>query len=272
MKYKNIFNLRNKVAVVTGASGMLGKEFSSALAEYGSDVALIDLDKKKVDKHAKKLDKAFKSCCKGYSCDVSNESEVKDTIISIEKEIGKIDILINNAASKTDSLDKYFMSLEKYELDTWKKVLDVNLNGMYIVAKEIGSRMAKRNRGSIIQTSSIYSSLMASDQSIYEGSKYLGVKINTPAAYAVSKAGVVGLTLHLASYWAKNKVRVNTLSPGGVFSGQNDKFVENYSKRIPLGRMAKKEEMIGAILFLASDASSYVTGQNLFIDGGLNAW
>ena len=150
--------------------------------------------------------------------------------------------------------------------------MDVNLDGMYIVAKEIGTRMAKRKKGSIIQTSSIYSSCMASDQRIYKGSKYLNKVINTPAAYAVSKAGVVGLTLHLASYWAKNKVRVNTLSPGGIFSGQNKKFVNNYSKRIPLNRMANKEEMVGAVLYLASDASSYVTGQNIFVDGGLSAW
>jgi NAD(P)-dependent dehydrogenase (short-subunit alcohol dehydrogenase family) len=132
--------------------------------------------------------------------------------------------------------------------------------------------MAKRKSGSIIQTASIYSSIMASDQRIYKGSRYLGKEINTPAVYAASKAGVVGLSLHLASYWAKNKVRVNTLSPGGVFSGQNSTFVKNYSARVPMNRMANKEEMVGAILYLASDASSYVTGQNIFVDGGLSGW
>jgi NAD(P)-dependent dehydrogenase (short-subunit alcohol dehydrogenase family) len=132
--------------------------------------------------------------------------------------------------------------------------------------------MAKRKKGSIIQTASIYSSLMASDQRIYKGSKYLDKEINTPAAYSVSKSGVVGLTLHLASYWARDNVRVNTISPGGVFSGQNKNFVDNYSKRVPMNRMANKEEIVGAIIYLASDASSYVTGQNLYIDGGLSGW
>ena len=272
MKYKNLFSLKNKVSVITGATGILGKEFSIALAEYGSDLALIDIDKASLDKMATSLSKKYGIKCKGYLCDVSHEKMVKQTVVEIEKDIGKIDILLNNAATKTDSLEEFFMPLEKYDLDTWKEIMDVNLNGMYIVAKEIGSRMARRKKGSIVQTSSIYSSLMAPDQRIYKGSKYLGVSINTPAAYSVSKAGIVGLTLHLASYWGKNKVRVNTLSPGGICSGQNSKFKESYSKRVPLNRMANKEEIIGAMLYLASDASSYVTGQNIFVDGGLSAW
>ena len=272
MKYKNLFSLKNKVSVITGATGILGKEFSIALAEYGSDLALIDIDKASLDKMATSLSKKYGIKCKGYLCNVSHEKMVKQTVVQIEKGIGKIDILLNNAATKTNSLEEFFMPLEKYDLDTWKEIMDVNLNGMYIVAKEIGSRMARRKKGSIVQTSSIYSSLMAPDQRIYKGSKYLGVSINTPAAYSVSKAGIVGLTLHLASYWGKSKVRVNTLSPGGICSGQNSKFKESYSKRVPLNRMANKEEIIGAMLYLASDASSYVTGQNIFVDGGLSAW
>ena len=272
MKYKKLFSLNNKVSVISGATGMLGNEFSIALAEYGSDIALIDIDKASLDKMATSLSKKYGIKCKGYLCNVTNEKIVKQTVVEIEKDIGKIDILLNNAATKTNSLEEFFMPLEKYDLDTWKEIMDVNLNGMYIVAKEIGSRMAKRKKGSIVQTSSIYSSSMAPDQSIYKGSKYLGMSINTPAAYSVSKAGIVGLTLHLASYWGKSKVRVNTLSPGGIFSGQNSKFKESYSKRVPLNRMANKEEIIGAMLYLASDASSYVTGQNIFVDGGLSAW
>lgn len=268
MKYKNLFSLKNKVAVITGSTGILGLVLSEAIAEYGCNVALIDLDKNKLERLSKTLRKKYKIKCRSYVCDVSDEKIVKNTIINIEKEIGKIDILFNNAATKTDSLKEYFKPLEDYNLDTWKKIMNINLDGMYIVAKEVGTRMAKRKKGSIIQTSSIYSSLMAPDQTIYKGSKYLGLPINTPAAYTASKAGVVGLSLHLASYWAKSNVRVNTLSPGGVYSGQNAKFIENYSKKVPLNRMAKKEEIVGAALFLASDASSYITGQNIFIDGG----
>jgi len=272
MKYKKIFELKNRVAVITGATGMLGKEFSIALAEYGCKVAIVDLDLKKVTSLSNRLTKKFGVKSIGISCDVSNTKDVKNMVKSVEEYLGPIDILLNNAASKSSSLDEYFKSLENYNIDTWKEVLDINLTGMYIVAKEIGSKMAKRKSGSIIQTASIYSSIMASDQRIYKGSRYLGKEINTPAVYAASKAGVVGLSLHLASYWAKNKVRANTLSPGGVFSGQNSTFVKNYSARVPMNRMANKEEMVGAILYLASDASSYVTGQNIFVDGGLSGW
>ena len=177
-----------------------------------------------------------------------------------------------NKLLKSQKFKRFFMPLEKYSLDTWKEIMDVNLTGMYIMAKEVGSRMAKRKKGSIIQMSSIYSSSMAADQRIYKDSKYLETTINTPTAYPVSKAGIVGLTLHLASYWGKNNVRVNTLSPGGVYSGQNKIFVKNYSRKVPLNRMADKKEIIGAMLYLASDASSYVTGQNIFVDGGISVW
>lgn len=272
MKYKNLFNLTNKVTMITGSTGTLGKVISEALAEYGANIALIDLDKSKLGKLSKILEKKYKIKCRSYVCDVSNEELVKKTIIQIEKDMGKIDILFNNAATKTKSLKEFFKPLENYNLDTWQEIININLGGMYIVAKEVGTRMAKRSKGSIIQMSSIYSSIRAPDQNIYKGSRYLGTSINTPAAYTASKAGVVGLSLHLASYWAKNNVRVNTLSPGGISSGQNDKFIENYSKKVPLNRMGKKEEVVGAALFLASDASSYVTGQNIFIDGGKSIW
>jgi NAD(P)-dependent dehydrogenase (short-subunit alcohol dehydrogenase family) len=147
----------------------------------------------------------------------------------------------------------------------------VNLDGMFNVAQVFGAQMAERSYGSIVQTASIYG-LMGPDQRIYEGSEYLGRAINTPAVYTASKAGVIGLTKHLATYWAARGVRVNTLTPGGVESGQNDTFKQRYGARVPLGRMARADEMVGAMLFLVSDAASYVTGQNIAVDGGLSAW
>jgi NAD(P)-dependent dehydrogenase (short-subunit alcohol dehydrogenase family) len=147
----------------------------------------------------------------------------------------------------------------------------VNLDGMFLVAREIGQRMARRGGGSIIQTASIYGAL-APDQRIYEGSEYLGRPINTPPVYSASKAGVIGLTRHLAAYWADKGVRVNAITPGGVESGQNDTFQRRYAARVPMGRMARRDEMVGALIFLASDASSYITGQNIMVDGGLSAW
>ena len=272
MKYQKIFNLKNKVSIVTGATGMLGKEFALGLSQSGSKVAIVDLDRTKARKLAQSITKKYNIKCIGVSCDVSNEEDVSEMVETVEKNLGKIDILVNNAATKGKSLDEYFKPLEKYNLETWKEIMSVNLDGMYIVAKEVGLRMAKRKKGSIIQTASIYSSNMASDQRIYKGSRYLNREINTPTVYSVSKSGVVGLTIHLASYWAKYNIRVNTISPGGVYSGQNSKFVENYSKRVPMNRMANKDEIVGTVIYLASDASSYVTGQNIYIDGGLSAW
>ncbi len=272
MNYKKLFDIKNQIALITGAGGMLGTEIAIAMAQYGAKIALVDVDEKKINKLSKLLNRKYKTKCLPVKCDVSNHCDVATMVKNIENELGPIQILINNAATKGKSLREYFRPVESYDYETWKEIISVNLDGMYLVAKEVGTKMAKRKKGSIIQIASIYSSQMASDQRIYKGSRYLDTNINTPTVYSVSKAGVVGLTLHLASYWASKKIRVNTLSPGGIFSGQNKTFVDNYSKRIPLGRMAKKEEMIGAILYLSSDASSYVTGQNIFVDGGLSSW
>ena len=150
--------------------------------------------------------------------------------------------------------------------------MSVNIDGMFLVAQSVGTQMAKQGRGgSIIQTASIYG-LSAPDQRIYEGSLYLGRQINTPAVYTTSKAAVIGLTNHLATYWADKGIRVNTITPGGMESGQNEEFKRNYSKRVPMNRMGTPDEIVGAVIYLASAASSYVTGQNIVIDGGLTCW
>jgi len=150
--------------------------------------------------------------------------------------------------------------------------MSVNIDGMFLVAQTVGKQMIKqRSGGSIIQTSSIYG-ILASDKRIYEGSFYLGRQITNPAVYSASKAAVCGLTRWLAANWAEHGIRVNTLIPGGVESGQNDEFKKKYSARVPMGRMAQADEMVGALIYLASDASSYVTGQEIIVDGGLSAW
>jgi NAD(P)-dependent dehydrogenase (short-subunit alcohol dehydrogenase family) len=189
----------------------------------------------------------------------------------VEAELGPVDVLHNNAATKGRDLDRFFDSVKDFDIAVWREIMAVNLDGAFLVAREIGERMAARGRGSIIQTASIYGEL-GPDQRIYEGSHYLGRPINTPPVYSASKAGIAGLTRYFAAYWGAQGVRVNTLTPGGVSSGQNETFDRHYSARVPLGRMAAADELVGALVFLASDASSYVNGQNIVVDGGLAAW
>lgn len=266
-----LFDLSGKVAVVTGGIGILGRRFCAGLADFGAHVAVVDLDGAAAQAFAAELSATYGTTCIGVAADVSDPASVKAMADRVEAELGPIAILHNNAATKGSDLGAFLASPEEYSLDTWREIMAVNLDGMFLVARDIGARMAARGQGSIIQTASIYG-IMGPDQRIYAGSEYMGRAINTPPVYSASKAGVVGLTQYLATYWGAAGVRVNTLTPGGVESGQNDEFRRRYANRIPLGRMAQGEEMVGALVFLASDASSYVTGQNLVIDGGLSAW
>jgi len=271
-EYRPLFELKGKTALVTGGAGFLGRHFSSGLAEFGSNIAVVDLDLEKCREDAKQLEEDHGIRAEGYRCDVSDPDSVKQLTREVSETFGAIDILLNNAASKSRDLDEFFAPFEKYSLAQWREIMSVNIDGMFLVAQAVGERMAESGRGgSIIQTSSIYG-VMASDKRIYEGSLYLGRQISNPAVYSASKAAVVGLTRYLAAYWADKGIRVNALVPGGVESGQNEIFKQKYSARVPMGRMARPQEMVGAVLWLASDASSYVTGQNINVDGGLSAW
>lgn len=257
---------------MTGGLGILGKRFCSGFAQCGANVVVVDLDEKKSYDFAGELSSLYGIKALGIGCDVSSPDSVRLMVQRVTEELGDINILHNNAASKSSDLNAFFETFENYSLDEWRKIMAVNVDGMFLVAQAVGKEMVKSGRGgSIIQTASIYG-VVAPDQRIYEGSYYLGRQINTPAVYAASKGAVIALTSFLAAYWADKKIRVNTISPGGVDSGQNEKFKTNYSNRIPLGRMADPDEMVGAAIYLASDASSYVTGQNIIIDGGLVTW
>ena len=270
--YKSLFDLRGKTAVVTGGIGLLGTAFCRGLAEFGADVAVIDLDEDKTTEFAKSLSDEYGIKAVGVTCDVSDPVSVSNMITSVVDQLGQINILHNNAASKSEDLDAFFAPFEAYSLSEWRKIMSVNIDGVFLVAQAVGNQMIKQGRGgSIIQTSSIYG-IMASDKRIYEGSFYLGRQISNPPVYSASKAAVVGLTKFLAAYWADKNIRVNTLVPGGIESTQNQKFKDHYSARVPMNRMAKTHEMVGALVYLASDASSYVTGQSIIVDGGLSAW
>lgn len=266
------FDLSGRVAVITGGAGILGQFFCRGVASAGANVAVVDIDVEKACELANDIQQNLGVRAIGVHCDVASPTSVGAMVDVVCQEFGQINLLHNNAASKSDNLDAFFAPFESYSLDEWRKVMSVNIDGMFLVSQAIGRQMIKQgNGGSIVQTSSIYG-VMAPDQRIYEGSYYLDRQINTPAVYSASKAAVIGLSQYLSAYWASQGIRVNTLTPGGTESGQNEKFKSRYAARVPMGRMAAPSEMVGALLYLLSDASSYVTGQNIIVDGGLSVW
>lgn len=271
-KYRQLFDLSGKTAIVTGGVGILGQHFCRALAEFGANVAVVDLDEERAGALAREIEGDSGVGAIGIACDIASPESVKSMVETVVEKLGPVHVLHNNAASKSADLDKFFAAFEDYSLEEWRRIMSVNIDGMFLVAQAVGAQMIRQNvGGSIIQTSSVYG-IRASDKRIYEGSHYLGRQISNPVVYSTSKAAVLGLTRHLAADWAEYGIRVNTLVPAGVSSGQNDEFKRRYSNRVPLARMAQPEEMVGAVVYLASDASSYVTGQQIVVDGGLSAW
>jgi len=264
--------LDGKTAIVTGALGIIGKKICYGLAEMGAQVAVVDLDRTKAELFSIELANQYHVKTVGIACNVADPVQVEKMVKTAVDSLGQVNILHNNAAGKSSDLDAFFAPFEEYTLEQWREIMSVNLDGVFLVAKEVGKQMIKQGiGGSIIQTASIYG-IMGPDHRIYEGSEYNGKPISSPAVYSASKGGVVALTKYLSTYWASHGIRVNTVTPGGVESGQNEEFQRRYSSRIPLGRMASAQDMVGAVLYLASDASRYVTGHNLIVDGGLHAW
>lgn len=266
----DMFELDGKVAVVTGATGLLGTEFCFGLAASGAHVVALDLNVDLINDLVDRI-KLKGGSATGHVCDVSVEEQVCDTVANVIDDLGWIDVLLNNAATKGADVQKFFDPFEHYDLEVWREVMAVNLDGMFLMAREVGRHMAERAGGSIIQTASIYG-VVGPDQRIYDGALVNGSPINTPAVYSASKAAVIGLTRHLATYWADRNVRVNTLTPGGVGASQNETFVAKYSNRVPMRRMGQPNDLVGAVVFLASNESAYVTGQNIIVDGGLTSW
>ncbi len=259
---EQMFNLNQKIAVVTGGLGILGAEYVKALAAAGAKVAVFDV--KQVSKEHELTITAEKYPIKFFALDITKPEKVKSALENITGDWGTPSILINNAAIDFPPQENSVETFENYPLEKWDKVLSVNLTGMLVCSQVVGGAMAASGGGSIINISSTYG-LVSPDQGIYDN-------FVKPVSYSVTKSGVLNFTRYLATYWAKKNVRVNTLVPGGVFVGQNEEFVKKYSARTPMGRMAKKDEYNGAILFLASDASSYMTGSTLVVDGGWTAW
>ena len=260
------FSLDGRVIAVTGAAGILGIRFCNELLACGAKVVAIDHDDAALQRLAEQAGRV--PALATYRADIRDRAQVAGVRRSAEATLGPVDGLLNNAATKSPN---FFEPFETFPIEDWDQVMSVNLTGAVVCAQEFGGEMAKRGRGAIVNVLSVYG-VVAPDQRIYEGSEYLGRAINTPAVYSASKAGLWGLTSYLSSYWGTKGVRVNALTPGGIFSGQNETFVRRYSARVPMDRMGDADDLCGALVYLMSDAAGYVTGQNIVVDGGLTVW
>jgi NAD(P)-dependent dehydrogenase (short-subunit alcohol dehydrogenase family) len=267
---KKIFNLKDRVIVLTGSAGLLGSQYAQILSDAGATLVLVDIDSKKNNILLKKINKKFRTKSICLSIDITSKKDVAELAKYVKKRFGRIDGLINNAFLNhaKDQSKNGKDEFETFRIETWQKALELNLTGVFLCCQEIGKIMSKQRNGVIVNISSIYG-VTGADQRIYGKSN-----LNSPVSYATTKGGIVNLTRYLASYWHNKNIRVNTLTLGGVqdSSYQSNEFIKKYSDKTILGRMAKKEDYEGAILFLMSDASSYMTGSNLIIDGGWTAW
>lgn len=276
--FKNkAFDLKGKTALITGACGLLGKEHALSLLESGADLVLTDINLQILSELKEKLGNDFKKQKIYYfAMDVTSEEDINNVQYLLAKKNTSVNILVNNAAmnpkiAANNSLD-FSNRFENFSLNEWNKQIAVGLTGAFLCSKVFGREMAKSNNGCILNISSDLS-VIAPDQRIYmKDDLEEDQQPVKPVTYSVLKAGLVGLTKYLATYWINSNIRCNSLSPGGVYTNQPYDFVENISKLIPLGRMARKEEYRAAVQFLCSDASSYMNGHNLVMDGGRSIW
>ncbi len=263
-----MIELDGKVCIVTGALGLIGRELVRSLLESGGRVVVTDLD------HGACVDRAHGhgEAAFGHGADITRPESLASLVAATLDNFGRIDVLVNNAAidDKVGASSPEQSRFETYDLERWRKQLDTNVTGTFLACQSIGSAMLSSGGGSIINVASTYG-IVAPDQSLYrqpDGTQ----SFFKGAAYPTAKAAVLGLTRYLATYWGRSGIRVNALSPGGVEAGQNEFFVSTYCARTPLGRMATPADYGGAVVFLASDASGYMTGHNLVVDGGFTVW
>lgn len=257
-------HVKDKRILLVGATGVLGKTYSETLVKEGARLILADREQSNVVELAQDLG------CESVVMDIGSEEQIIDGIKKAASFYDGFDGVVNNAAITGDvlkNMGEAFAPFEEYPLELWQKTLDINLTGSFLVAREAGRIMKEAGQGGcLVNVSSIYG-VMAPDHRIYEGQDFASF-----VGYSASKSGVLGLTQWLATWWAQDKIRVNCLVPGGVFNGQNDKFVEAYRNRIPLNRMANPDDMVGMLVYLLSDSSSYCTGGIFNVDGGLGTW
>ena len=242
--------LENKIIIITGGNGLLGSAIIEKLIEDGAFVINLDINHK------------TNESLSNIECDITNQESVDNSLNLIINKYEKIDGLVNNAYPRTQDWGNKF---EDIKLDSWKKNIDWQLNSYFYMSQQVAVQMAKQKSGSIINIASIYG-VIGPDFTVYDGTN-----MTMPAGYAAIKGGLINLTRYMASYFGPHKVRVNTVSPGGIFDNQNISFVENYEKKVPLRRMGLTEDITPSVSFLLSDESKYITGQNLIVDGGWTA-
>ncbi len=270
-----MFDLTDRVAIVTGGAGLLGRQYTKTLLQAKARVVVADLPATQPQQATASAAQEFGGEAFGVEVDVTQRESVDRMVAAALDRWSRIDILINNAAidPKFDAgvAERQANTFEDYPVELWEKSLDVNLTGAFLCSQAVGRVMRIAGHGVMVNVSSTYG-VVAPDQRLYERDGENEQRLFKPAAYAVTKAGIAHLTRYLATYWAPYGIRVNTLTPHGVFNSQDEQFTRRYAQRCPLGRMARIDEMNGPLLFLVSDASSYMTGANLIVDGGWTAW
>lgn len=275
-KLKTIFQLDNKIVIITGASGLLGKKHAEAVASYGGTPILLDLNTLELNNLTDKLNKKYNVNAMGFKVDITDEKAIKDNVKILVDKFGKIDSLVNNAANnpKVEEINNInFSRLENFPLDVWNQDIAVSLTGSFLCSKHYGYQISKNpNGGSIINISSDLG-LIAPDQRLYAKDGIEQHKQNVkPVSYSVVKTGLIGLTRYMSTYWAEKNVRSNVMCLGGIENGQPEKFLKDVVSRIPIGRMAKANEYQGTLIWMLSDASSYLNGAIIPVEGGRTAW
>jgi NAD(P)-dependent dehydrogenase (short-subunit alcohol dehydrogenase family) len=271
----DLFDLTARVVVITGGTGLLGREHARAVARAGGVPVLLDLEAARPEARAEEFAGAEGASAFGVAADVTDPGQVESALARVLERFGRVDALINNAANNPRveaSAGAAWSRLEHFPMEVWNADLAVGLTGAFLCSRVFGGEMARRGRGVIVNVASDLG-VIAPDQRLYrqEGLADDEQPVK-PVTYSVVKTGLIGLTRYLATYWAGSGVRVNAISPGGVYNGQPEGFVNRLNQLIPLGRMADVGEYQGAILFLCSDASTYMTGANLIVDGGRTCW
>jgi NAD(P)-dependent dehydrogenase (short-subunit alcohol dehydrogenase family) len=263
---KDLFDVKNLVVIITGISGQLGFEYGNEFLHRGAKVVGLDIN---LSDYSRRLQNDFKNDFLFIEADVTNKESLINARIKVNSIFGSVDVLVNNAAIDSPPSAPLAENgpFEDYPIESWDKVLNVNLKGVFLTCQVFGPDMARKNGGSIINVASIYG-IVSPDQSLYNYRRERGEVFYKPVAYSASKSGVINLTRYLAVYWAKKNIRVNSLTIAGVFNNQDEEFLHVYSDRIPMGRMANSTEYNGTVIFLASNASVYMTGHNVVVDGG----